>query len=136
MFGSNNVQTVSFHITDPGADDKNIHLMRAPSESKVTIKRAYLTVQGAQGAGSATEFYLYNFGTAGTAIKSSGGTVAAKLGGTATTVRLSAATPAAYTISNDTLAAGEWLVCNTQETGDWVEVQATISLDYVIGDAS
>ncbi len=136
MFGSNNVQTVSFHIADPGGDDKDIHLMRAPSESDVTIKRAYLTVQGAQGAGSATEFELQNWGTAGTAIKSSGGTVAAALGGTAAASRLSAATPAAYTISNDTLAAGEWLVLNTQETGDWVEVQATISLDYVIGKGS
>ena len=131
MFGSNNVQSMTVTFGDPGADAKSIALWRAPVAAE--ILRAYIVVQTAQAAGSAGEFALHNFGTAGTAIKASGGTVAAALGGTATSVRLSAVTPAAYTLTEGTLAAGEWLYCQYEETGDWIEGNVSISFDYVLG---
>jgi hypothetical protein len=127
-FGSDIVHSVTVIVGDPGADNKQIHLWRAPVAAE--IKRAYIAVQNAQGAGSAGAFALHNFGTGGTAV---GGTVAAALGGTATASRLSAATPSAYTISEGTMAAGEWLVLDYQETGDWVEQQVAITFDYVLG---
>jgi len=134
MFSSEVKRAYTFHITDPGADDKQIHLWRAPEACE--IKSAYIVARDAQGAGSAGQFALHNYGTAGTAIKASGGTVAAAKGGTATADRLSAGTPEAYTISEGTMAAGEWLVLDYQETGDWVEALVTIVIEVVPGVAA
>lgn len=127
-FGSNIVHSFSAKITDPGADDKQLHIFRAPTA--LEILRAYIVVQNAQGAGSAGEFALHIYDTAGTGLA---GTVAAAKGGTASAARLSAETPAAFTISEGTLSAGQWLVVDYQETGDWVEQQVTIVFDYVLG---
>ena len=118
--------TVTFG--DPGADAKSIMLWRAPAACE--ILRAYISVQNAQGAGSAGEFALHNFGTAGTSVS---GTVAAAKGGTATASRLSAATPAAYTLTEGTMASGEFLFCQYEETGDFVEGVVSITWDYVLG---
>lgn len=130
MFGSENRHTVSWVIGDPGADNKQIHLFRAPSNQPVEILAAYIAVQNAQGAGSAGNFALHNYGTAGTAVA---GTVAAALGGTAAAARLSAATPSAYTLTDGTLTANQWLVLDYQETGDFVEGNVHISVEYVLG---
>ena len=124
-------ETVTLNLTDPGADNKQIHVWRAPRACEVV--RAYIAVQNAQGAGSAGEFTLQNWDTAGTAIKSSGGTIVATLGGTASASRLSAATPSAGSVVEGTMAAGEWVVCDYQETGDWVEQHVTITFDVVYG---
>lgn len=129
MFGSDNIQTVSFLINDPGADNKAIHIWRAPAACE--ILHAYITVQTAQNSGTAGEFALHNYGTAGTAIKSSGGTIAGAKGGTASP--LSAATPYAYTLVEGTMVSGDWVVVDYQETSDWIEVNVTITFDYVLG---
>ena len=134
MFGSENVQSMTVTFGDPAADAKSIMLWRAPKACE--ILRAYISVATAQGAGSAGEFALHNFGTAGTAIKSSGGTVAAAKGGTATASRLSANTPAAYTISEGTMAEGEYLFCQYEETGDYTEGVVSITWDYTLGIAA
>lgn len=134
MFGSDNIQSMTVLVADPGADAKSIALWRAPAAAE--ILRAYITVQNAQGAGSAGNFALHNFGTGGTAIKSSGGTVAAGKGGTATADRLSAATPVAYTLSEGTMASGEWLYLQYEEVGDFVEGLVSISFDYLLGIAA
>lgn len=120
-------------VGDPGADNKKIHLFKAPLHC--TILAANLVVQDAQGAGSAGAFALLNYGTPGTAEKATGGTIAAALGGTAVASRIAAATPAAYTLSNAELAAGEWVVLDYQETGDFVEANVAITINYVLGDA-
>jgi hypothetical protein len=130
-FGSEQVYTITRVLSDPGADNKQYHLWRAPAACEV--KRAYIVSRDAQGAGSAGEFTLQNWGTAGTAIKSSGGTVVATLGGTASAARLAAGTPKAGTLVEGTLAAGEWLVLDYQETGDWVESAVVIQFDVVYG---
>lgn len=132
-FGANIIHSMTVTFGDPGADNKQIALFRAPSETAVEILRAYIVVQGAQASGSAGEFALHNYGTAGTAIKSTGGTIAAALGGTATASRLSANTPSAYTLTEGTMAAGEWMYVDYQETGDWVEGNVSITFDYVLG---
>jgi hypothetical protein len=124
---------LSFVIGDPGADDRQIHLFKAPAYS--TILNAWIQVAVAQGAGSAGEFMLQNWGTVGTSIKASGGTIAAALGGTAAASRLSADTPTAFTISAGELAEGEWVVLDYQETGDWTEGAVSVHFDLVVGDA-
>lgn len=128
MFESENIKSLCVTISDPGADDKQIHLWRAPVAAE--FLRGYIVCQNAQGEGSAGVFTLQNWGTAGTA---AGGTVFASKGGTATSARLSAETPYALTLSEGTFAAGEWLVLDYQETGDWVEGQVSFVLDYVLG---
>lgn len=129
MFGDYQEHSMSVVVGDPGADDKQIFLWRAPKA--VEIKRAYIVTANSQGAGSAGEFMLQYWTSAGTPALS--GTVAAALGGTASSSRLTAELPVAYTISEGTLAAGQWLVLDYQETGDFVEGTVSIVWDYVIG---
>jgi hypothetical protein len=131
MFPSELKETITISLADPGADNKQYHLWRAPRECEVVT--AYVVSRDAQGAGSAGEFTVHNFGTAGTAIKSTGGTVVATMGGTAAGVRLAALTPRAGTVVEGTLASGEWLVLDYQETGDWVEALVRIQLDVIYG---
>lgn len=131
MFGSENVETIVRVVADPGADNKQLHLWRAPRACEV--KTAYIVSRDAQGAGSAGEFTLHNYGTAGTAIKSTGGTIVATLGGTASAARLAAGVPKAGTIVEGTLAEGEWVVLDYQETGDWVESAVLVQFDVVYG---
>lgn len=127
-FGYDDVKSVVFKLTDPGADNKQIHIWRAPQACE--ILRGYIACQNAQAAGSAGAFQIENWGTAGTA---TAGTIFASKGGTAASDRLSAETPYALTLSEGTLAAGEWVVLDYQETGDWVEQQVTIVFDYIDG---
>lgn len=127
-FGSDIVHSMTVVVGDPGADNKQIHLWRAPVAAEVL--RAYIAPQNDQNAGSAGAFRLYNYGTSGTAVA---GTVTNSKGGTATASQLSGGVPVAYTISEGTLSAGQWLVLDYQETGDWVEQQVSITFDYVLG---
>ena len=129
-FGSEQRHVFSLVFGDPGADNKQIHLFRAPANQPVEILSAYLTVQNAQGSGSAGAFELQDWGTAGTAVE---GTIAAAVGGTAASARISAATPEAYTISEGTIDGGDWVVLDYQETGDFVEQNVTVIVEYVLG---
>lgn len=127
-FGYDDVKSVVFRVSDPGADNKQLHVWRAPQACE--ILRGYIACQGAQAAGSAGAFQLENWGTAGTA---TAGTIFSAAGGTAVSARMSAETPYPLTLVEGTLAAGEWVVLDYQETGDWVEVGVTICFDYIDG---
>lgn len=121
-------QVISTVISDPAADDQRIHVFKAPIAGE--ILSASIVCQDAQGSGSAGTFQLENWGSAGTAIS---GTIAVGLGGTAAGVRLSAETPAAYTITQGTLSAGDWVVVDYQEDTAWVEANVTINIEVVWG---
>jgi hypothetical protein len=131
-FGFEDRKTASFVIGDPGADNKQIRLFRAPN--RLSIMDAWIVSTNAQGAGTATEWMLHNFGTAGTAIKSSGGTIGAMLGGTASP--LSGGVPSQFTLTNTEMADGEWLVADYQEDSDWSEGAVTVFVEYIDGEAS
>lgn len=128
-FGFDNVKHVTAVITDPGADDKKIPLFRA--DQRCELKRISVTARDAQGAGSAGQFSVFNMGTSGTAVA---GTVGSA-GGTAVADRLSAGVPKTVTLTagQTDVGAGEWLVLDYQETGDWVEGSVTVHLEYVDG---
>lgn len=128
MYPSQNPETIVFNFGDPGADDKQWLVWRAPVACEIT--KCYISVRTAQGAGSAGEFKILNYGTAGT---SNIGTVVATMGGTAAASRLSALTPVAGTISEGTLSAGQFVVIDYQETGDFVEGEVTIVMEVVYG---
>ncbi len=132
----NQRQVFSVVIHDPAADDQRIHLFKVPSNIRGEILSANIVCQDAQGAGSAGTFELQNWGTAGTAIKTTGGTIAAGLGGTASAARLSAETPAAYTLTQGTLLENEWVVVDYQEDTAWVETNVTIQVEVQWGIAA
>jgi hypothetical protein len=125
--------TVQFDLaTDPTAA-KNYPLWRAPVGC--TVVGFSVVANTTQNAGTAVVAQLVNFGTAGTAIKSSGGTVSAALGGTATAARLTAGAPARTTTMVDAyLAEGEWLTLALTEqgagwqAGEILRVQAEVVL--------
>lgn len=121
-------QVISVVIHDPAADDQRVHVFKAPIAGE--ILSAQIVCQDAQGAGSAGTFQIENWGTAGSSVS---GTIAVGLGGTAAAGRLSAETPAAYTITEGTLSAGDWVVIDYQEDTAWVETSVTISIEVIWG---
>lgn len=136
MFSGENIKIIQTRlVTDPTAAD-NYHIFRA--SKPITVKAAYMVAGATQNAGTAVLLTLANWGTAGTAVKS-GGTVVAALGGTATSARLTADTPAAGTVdtTQDNIAAGEWLVLQYTEQGaGWVSGDHfSYIVEYVDGQA-
>ncbi len=125
---SDRPETISVQITDPGADDQQIHLWKAPKACEVVS--SYFVCKDAQASGSAGAFETQNWGTAGTAVE---GTVVATLGGTAVADRISAAVPTQGSITEGTLAEGDWLVLDYQETGDFVEGSVNLVFEVVYG---
>lgn len=119
MFGDQAVYPVIFDLgVDPTAS-ANFPLFRAPIDC--TVQRLTVNSNKAGGAGTAIALTLVNFGTAGTAIKSSGGTISASLGGTAAAGRLGANVPATTTsFTNPLIRAGEYVALQlTEEGGGW-----------------
>lgn len=135
MFGSERVQSIVVTIeADPGGAEI-YYVWRAPRP--ITVLAAYRVDENTQNAGTATKLTLHNYGTAGTAIKSSNGTIVATLGGTASAARLTAHVPATGVVdaSGDNIAQGEWLVLDYAEEGTgWISGdRLTYQIDYVIG---
>jgi hypothetical protein len=128
-------------LGDPGGDNKQLFLLRAPSAAfggGITILSGE-AVQGAaaalsQGVGGTTfTLALHKYTNAGTPAVY--GTIAAAIGGTA--VGWGAGVPNAFTIttsgSTNYLSAGEWLVCQYNEINAGNPVNATICIRYILG---
>lgn len=128
-FYDQKVVTVSFG--DPGGDDVQLLLYKAPEAMQVVS--AVLQASTAHAAGTAGEFALHNYGTGGTAVE---GTVAVAIGGTAEATRIAANTPEAWTISDATLEVGEYLYLDYQETGDYPGGLTSVVLTLRPGKAS
>jgi len=138
MFGSENVLHERLTILgDPVGTPNPFFLMRAPRN--MTVLAAYMVCENTQNAGTAVSLALENWGTAGTAIKASGGTVVQPRGGTAAAAILTSHVPAAGTVvaANAYVAEGEWLVVNYLEEGTgWISGDIfTYDVSYVLGSA-
>ena len=112
------VHNVVVHLSAGDWAGDNVHgaLFRAPADGSgggITIIGAWAVNAAATGAGTGFGIALHNYGTGGTAIKSTGGTIAAEVGGTADP--WAADTPKAFTISNAFVDAGEWVYADKQE---------------------
>lgn len=111
------------------------HVLRAPLAGQggaITILRAYAVNAAATNGSTGFALQLENWGTAGTAILAgSAGTVAAALGGTADPWAVD--TPKAFTLSNPTLDAGEWLVLRKTETNSSDPTRGVLVIEYVAG---
>lgn len=135
-------QTLTFNLTVDPAGEETYLLWRAPVASTVT--RFTVQTNKAHNAGTANAYSLENWGTAGTAIKSSGGTILAPVGGTATADRLAADTPttkALADMTNPYIAEGEYVQLRYTEpatgwqSGELVTVQVDVVLAKVADNA-
>ena len=141
MAESWDTKVLTYALGDPGGDNKQLFLLRAPSAAfggGITILSGE-AVQGAaaalsQGVGGTTfTLALHKYTNAGTPAVY--GTIAAAIGGTA--VGWGAGVPNAFTIttsgSTNYLSAGEWLVCQYNEINAGNPVNATICIRYILG---
>lgn len=138
MSNALDVKIISFALTDATSgwvgDDVTGHILKAPSAGNgggITLLDVSVVNAAATGAGTGFSLQLENWDTAGTAIKSSGGTVAAALGGTSSP--WAANTPKSFTISNAFLDAGEWLVLRKAETNSSDPTRAVVTIQYLMG---
>ncbi len=133
-----NIQTVSIVLPDTAndwqGDDKVANILKAPSAAHggaITILGAWATNQAATTGGTAFALTLLNYGTAGTAIKSSGGTVGATVGGT--TDHWAVGVPKEFTLVNAVLEAGEWLVLRKTQDNSSDPSRCVVTIQYVMG---
>lgn len=129
-----NIITVPLSGADWAGDDVTGHAFRAPTNAQgggVTILRADVVNAAATGAGTGWGVQFENWGTGGTAIKDSGGTVAAEVGGTASPFE--AGVPKAATIENGFVDAGEWIVIRKAETNSSDPVRGVVTFHILTG---
>lgn len=116
------------------------HILQAPSNANgggIRLVSASVVNGAAHGAGTAAALQLENWGTAGTAIKTTGGTIAVAIGGTADP--LAANTPKSFTFNATSadesfLDAGEWLVLRKTETNSADFTRGILSIQYKMGN--
>jgi hypothetical protein len=139
-----NVHIVSLPLA-PGASTEALgwtgnditgHVLRAPLAGEgggLTILRAYAVNGAATSGGTSFALQLENWGTSGTAIKVTGGVVAAAIGGTGD--HWAANTPKAFALGTTTrfIAAGEWLVLRKTETNSSDPTRGVVVVEYVMG---
>ena len=135
MHGSENVKVANLVIdSDPGGTDEIFYLMKAPRA--LTVLRVDVASEQANGAGTAIQARLENWGTAGSAVA---GTICAYVGGTTVGARLSARSPSAGTLTNTQqyIAKDAWLVVRYgEEGGGWQSGdRLTVAVQYVDGKA-
>lgn len=130
-----NLFTVSSVIPDPGADNKQIFLYRAPSDSLgggVRVLSAYASNGVTMGAGTSFSYQLLKYSSAATPVVN--GTITAAIGGTAATF-WTAGVPQAFTVNSDYafLDAGEWLVLDYQEDTSGNPTNSVVTVNLQVG---
>ena len=114
-------------------DTKIANLFRAPTAANgggITILEAYFTNQAADGAGTASKLFLYNYGTPGTAVS---GTIGSA-GGTADP--WAAGVPKAFTLTaaQQLIDAGEWVVLSKDEENSSDFTRGILTIHYIMGN--
>lgn len=126
--------TVSMPIPDPGGDNKQLFLYKAPSDGKGGGARVLeaSAVNGATlNAGTSFSYQLLKYTAAGVL----NGTITAAIGGTAATP-WTAGVPQAFVVDSSQafLDAGEWLVLDYQEDAAGNPTNSTISVSMALGN--
>ena len=141
MAESWNTEILTYALGDPGADNKQIYLLRAPSAAfggGITILSGEAVqaaaVANSLGVGGTTyTLALHKYTNAGTPAVY--GTIAAAIGGTA--VGWGAGVPNSFTIttsgSTNYLSPGEWLVLQYNEVNAGNPTNATVCIRYILG---
>lgn len=129
---SQEVKIVSFPIADPGGDNKQLFLFKAPEDAKgggITIIDAEGLNTAATGVGTTFTYQLLKYSNAGTPALN--GTISDILGGTA--APWAANVPKQFTISAGFVDAGEWVVLDYQEITAGNPTLSWINIHYVMG---
>ena len=126
---------VSVLIPDPGADDKQIFIYKAPTDSLgggARLKAAQVVNGAATGAGTSFSFALHKYSNAGTPAVN--GTIAPAIGGTAATIWADAV-PQAFVIDTDYsfIDAGEYIVLDYQEDNAAAPTNCVVTLHMEMG---
>ena len=141
MAESMQVISYTYALGDPGADNKQLYLLRAPSAAMgggITILSGEVvqggTVTNSLGVGGTTfTVALHKYTNAATPALY--GTVAASVGGTAQ--GWGAGVPNAFTIvtsgSSNYLSAGEYLVLQYNEINAGNPTNASVMIRYILG---
>lgn len=132
MSEAQNVNTFSMVIPDPGGDDKQLFLFKAPADNKgggITIIEAVGVNGAATGAGTTFTYQLLKYSAAGTPAVS--GTISDVIGGTATP--WADAVPQPFTLATVFVDGGEWVVLDYQEVNTAAPTNSTLIVKYVMG---
>lgn len=134
MSESQNVNIITVPIPDPGADNKQIFLLQAPTDALgggIRILYATAINGAATGAGTSFTYALHKYSSAGTPAVN--GTIAAAIG--ATTAPWGAKVPKSFTLDADYtfLDAGEWLVLQYNEQTAGNPTLSSVTIGYVMG---
>lgn len=131
---SQDVHTLSVFVTDPGADDQQLFIGKAPTDANgggITILDAYAVNSAAlAGAGTTFTFQLLTYSNAGTPAVS--GTISNVIG---SATQWGADVPQQFTISDAWVDGGEWIVCDYQELNAGNPTLAHVVVHYTMGRA-
>lgn len=132
--GAFDVHEVVFFPGDPGGDNKQLFLLKAPLDAVgggIRLVGAHAINTAATGSGTTFTYQLLKYSNAGTPAVN--GTVSDILGGTADP--WAANVPKAFTLDADYtfLDAGEWLVLDYQEVTNGNPTLSSIVVQYVMG---
>jgi len=128
------IHVVTIPIVDPGADDKQLLVLKAPADATgggITLVDAYAYNGAATGAGTTFTYQLLKYSNAGTPAVN--GTISDVLGGTA--APWAAGVPKEFTLdtSYTFIDAGEWIVVDYQEVTNGNPTNSAVVLHYVMG---
>ena len=126
------VHVVSVPIPDPGADNKQLYLFKAPDDAYgggITIVDAFAQNNANTGSGTTFTYQLLKYSSAGTPALN--GTISAVIGGT--TAPWVANVPKEFTISTPFVDAGEWVVLDYQEITAGSPTISHVNIHYVMG---
>lgn len=128
------VHSVNVALGDPGADNKQLFALKAPSDAKgggVTIVGAYVVNGAATGAGTSFSLALHRYSSAGTPALN--GTIGGTIGGTGTP--WAAGVPQNFTVNDSYsfLDAGEWAVLQYNEQTAGNPTNGFAVIQYVMG---
>jgi hypothetical protein len=134
MAGVLDVNMVTVALGDPGGDNKQIFVLKAPLAAEgggITITAAYAH-QGATLAGAGTSFTLalHKYSSAGTPAVN--GTIAAAIG---SATQWTAGAPQAFVVSGTAafVQAGEWVVLQYNELNAANPTNGYVNVHYVQG---
>src|SRR5574340_810167 len=129
------VKILSIPIPDPGADNKQLFVLKAPLDAMgggLRILDAYACEETPKGSGTSFSLALHKYSSAGTPAVN--GTIAAAIGGTAATA-WSSGVPQQFSIDSTYafLDAGEWLVIDYQEDDSGSPTSCFVTIHYAMG---
>ena len=126
----NNVNIVSIPIGDPGGDDKQLFLFKAPAFAKgggITVIGGAVVNGAALTAGTVFTAALHKYSSAGTPAVN--GTIAPAIGASG----WADAVPIPFVVTDTFLDSGEWLVLDYQEIGSGNPTNCFVEIHYVMG---